>query len=346
MWDETAVDWLSRTTTPRAKALREFLNRSLAYFPLGHAKSVAKRLKHDWQAHFFEIVVGRYLQVLGATVQPEPKGTNGTRVDFRATFPDGVVSVECVSKRFNREAHEQMQRSGKLAGLIDDVGPVGWIVDIHQLPDVSSPEDFAPFLAAAEQWFRTLPRPSEDAPRPTFLFDKDSQHIELEAIPAPRMNAPVHIGPSAAFSDDSIERLKDALTDEHKRKQARGAVQPVFLAIDCPFGGPDAEDFDQALLGQTVQHLGLDLRTTGFSFNSNGLLVRDQDIPFAGVMAFLGMTMTGAAEPVLYLNPYQRWKLPPAIAGLEQREWASRIDVKPASGKASINNIGFVDYGS
>lgn len=118
----------------------------------------------------------------------------------------------------------------------------------------------------------------------------------LEAIPAPKIDVPAHIRPSVGFGDDSIQRLKDALTDEHKREQARGAVQPTFLAIDCPFGGPDAEDFDQALFGHTVRHIGRDLRTVGFSFNSNGLLVRDKDIPFAGVLAFLGMRMTDARQ--------------------------------------------------
>jgi hypothetical protein len=77
----------------------------LAEFSPRHAKSLAKKLNQDWQANFFEIVVGRYLQILGADVEPEPLGSNGTRIDFRAAFPDGVtISVECVSKRFNREA--------------------------------------------------------------------------------------------------------------------------------------------------------------------------------------------------------------------------------------------------
>jgi len=48
----------------------------------------------------------------------------------------------------------------------------------------------------------------------------------------------------------------------------------------------------------TVDHRGFDWReSVGTSFNPNGLLVTDKDIPFAGVLAFLKMSMVGAADP-------------------------------------------------
>ncbi len=46
-WDETAVEWFTRSTQPRARAVREFLNRSLECFPEKHARSLAKRLNGD-----------------------------------------------------------------------------------------------------------------------------------------------------------------------------------------------------------------------------------------------------------------------------------------------------------
>ena len=128
-WDETAVEWLRRSTTPQAKAVREFLNRTLANFPPKHATSLAKRLNQDWQSHLFEIVVGRYLQVLGAYVEPEPLGSNGTRVDFRATFPgDQVISVECVSKRFNQQAQQTIMvvcLSALMLGIVVFLAMIG-----------------------------------------------------------------------------------------------------------------------------------------------------------------------------------------------------------------------------
>jgi len=48
---------------------------------------------------------------------------------------------------------------------------------------------------------------------------------------------------------------------------------------------------------------------------------------------------------VLYLNPYQRWKLPAALAGHEQRVWTSGIETAPATRPAVIESIGFVRLG-
>lgn len=344
MWDEAAIDYLLHSTTPTARAVREFLNRSLSCFPRGHANSLAKRLKYDWQAHFFEIVVGRYLQLLGAEVQPEPKGTNGTHVDFRATFSDGVISVECLSKRYNKEANDELRRQGRLTQLIEDAGPVGWILVIGHLPSIGPIEDFEPFLEVAKSWFARLPRPEKDGRRERFSFDQGDQRLEFDAVPAPSVLRPAFIGPSVAFNDDSVERLKDALTDEHKRQQARGAQSPVFLAIDAPTGGPDHEAFDEVLFGQQVSRLK-SRRELELAFDPNGKLVMDENIPFAGVIAFPGMRMDSAREPTLYLNPHQDWQLPAAIVGLGRRELISQIEASPSSETPDINDIGFVNYG-
>jgi hypothetical protein len=153
------------------------------------------------------------------------------------------------------------------------------------------------------------------------------------------------MGPAVGYMDDSIQRLQKALTDSHKRRQARGAFPPVFLAVDCPFNGPDAEDFDRALFGTDTDHRGFGLdESVGYSFNPDGLLVTDKDIPFAGVIAFLGMRLTDARDPILYLNPYQRWKLPAALAAHETRVWTSRIDRTPARREPVIKSVGFVEY--
>src|SRR5438045_2110180 len=90
-WDETTVEWLGRSTLPNAKAIRQFLNQNLAHFSPDRAKSLVRQLADDFQSHLFEIIVGRYLQELGADVLPEPLAKNGTRIDYRATFPDGIT---------------------------------------------------------------------------------------------------------------------------------------------------------------------------------------------------------------------------------------------------------------
>jgi hypothetical protein len=74
------------------------------------------------------------------------------------------------------------------------------------------------------------------------------------------------------------------------------------------------------------------------------MFVTDTEIPFAGVIAFLGMWMTNADDPVVYLNPYQRWKLPAALGAHETRVWTSAIDRTPATPEPMINALGFIRY--
>jgi hypothetical protein len=54
--------------------------------------------------------------------------------------------------------------------------------------------------------------------------------------------------------------------------------------------------------------------------------------------------MTGANDPVLYLNPYQRWKLPAVLEAHETRVWTSRIDRTPATREPVIDSLGFMEY--
>lgn len=345
-WGETTVAWLRRSTLPNAQAMRDFLNRTLTHFPPKHASSVAKKLNHDWHSSFFELVVGRYLQTLGADVVHEPVGTNATRVDYRATFPSAPpISVECVSKRFNQAARLTIELHANMRELLDEIGPVGWVIIMVHLPEAKSPDDFRPYVDQARQFYATLPEPTTESPQQDFVWSGPVGRMELQVKPFPRGTRPNHLGPAVAYFDNSIPRLRSALIDSHKRRQALGAIPPVFLAIDSPVSGPDAEQFDQALFGQTADHWDMRTqRSVGTSFDPTGLFVTDRAIPFAGVLAFLRLSPTGGTDPVLYLNPYQRWRLPAEIAGLETRTWTSRIDRAAAAGHPSMQKIRFVEY--
>jgi hypothetical protein len=340
------VDYYRRSTKPEARAVREFLNRTLAHFPPKDARSLVGKLRQDWQSFYFEIIVGRYLQVLGAGIEHDAKGGNGTDVDYRATFSDGVVvSVECVSKKYNMVAQAEIARNGNMTNMLDDIGPHTWAIHHRELPKPTSAADFQPYVAKAAEFYATLPEAVEGAPRIPFEWTGEHGRFAIEAVPFPKGTMPNHLGTVVTWRDNSIQRLRYALIDKRKRKQAQGAVQPVFLAIDCPFNGPDADDFDRALFGTGMDHRGYNIHeSVGESFNPDGMLVTDKDIPFAGVIAFLGMRMTEAADPVLYLNPYQRWKLPAALAAHETRVWTSRIDRTPATREPVINSLRFIEY--
>ncbi len=345
-WAEKPLDYYRRSTAPEAHKVRKFLNRTLNHFAPKVARAYLGKLRSDWRSHYFELIVGRYLQVLGAEIVPNAPGSNGTDVDFRATFPDGVVvSVECVSKKYNDDAQHEIDRNQEMAYLLDEVGPHKWAISIRELPKPTTEGEFQPYVLKAAEFYATLPSAVDGAPHIPFEWKGEHGRIALEALPFPRGTKANHMGPAVGWWDNSILRLKNALIDSHKRRQARGAFPPVFLAIDCPFNGPDAEDFDQALFGVETEHRGFDMHeTVGYSFNPTGMLVSDRDVPFAGVLAFLGMRLTEAADPVLYLNPYQRWKLPVALADHETRVWTSRIDRTPATREPVINTLGFTEY--
>ena len=123
---EQPVEWLTRSTLPRAVSIRAALNENLSRFPDTQARRLATKLRHAWQSTYFEMIVGRYLQAMGATVEIEPVGTNGTRIDYRAKFPDGIASIEAISKVYNAAAGTELRRKREVAELIRPLVPDGW----------------------------------------------------------------------------------------------------------------------------------------------------------------------------------------------------------------------------
>jgi hypothetical protein len=53
--------------------------------------------------------------------------------------------------------------------------------------------------------------------------------MELDALPFPSGTKAGHIGPVVTWMDDSIQRLRYALKDTQKRRQALGASHLSFL---------------------------------------------------------------------------------------------------------------------
>jgi hypothetical protein len=345
-WGENLLDWYVRSSRSEGREVRKFLNRTLTHFPSKVARGYIGKLRSDWRSFYFELIVGRYLQVLGADIEPNAPGSNGTDIDFRATFPDGVVvSVECVSKKYNQEAQAEIDRNADMAVMLNEVGPHTWAISFRKLPKAMTEAEFQPYVDKAAEFYATLPTAVDDGNHIAYEWTGEHGLMRLNAMPFPGGTRANHMGAVVAWRDNSIMRLKDALIDSHKRRQANGAYPPVFLAIDCPFNGPKAGDFDVALFGSYTDHRGFNPReSVGESFRPDGMLVTDKGIPFAGVIAFLGMRLTEAADPVLYLNPYQRWKLPPAFAAHETRVWTSRIDITPATREPVIHTLGFMEY--
>lgn len=228
--EEQPVEWLRRSTLPRAVSIRQALNENLGHFERPIARKLAKKLRENWKSHFFELLVGRWLQEVGADVDYEPQGSNGTRIDWRASFPEGAIYVEAVAKLINQGAV-----------------------------------------------------------------------------------------PGVAYMDDSGLRIRQAFVDRNKRRQAEGAGTPAILAIDGGTFGARLDDFDQQLLGSSVQHVDLRGKTVGYSFHGNGAMTVDPGSPWAGVLAFVEPSVFRAPEPVLFVSPHYHGPWPVALIGVARR---------------------------
>src|SRR3982750_4346859 len=89
--EESTPSWLARSTQPKASHLRVFLNRNLTALPKECQQSLYRHLRLDdkYGSAFFELVVARMLQELGASIICEPENeVDGTKIDFLARFTD------------------------------------------------------------------------------------------------------------------------------------------------------------------------------------------------------------------------------------------------------------------
>jgi len=62
---EHTLDWLSRSTLPRARQMRLFLNHNLSQLPSSFADKLKNDLRDHWKSAFFELIVGRIIQEIG-----------------------------------------------------------------------------------------------------------------------------------------------------------------------------------------------------------------------------------------------------------------------------------------
>jgi hypothetical protein len=107
--DESYMEWLRRSTLHKAKKSRVFLNHHIEALPRewidpeSPKEGLKYDLEHRWASAFFELICGRVLQKLGASIEveigkePNDGTTTQSKPDFTATFPDCPVIVEARS---------------------------------------------------------------------------------------------------------------------------------------------------------------------------------------------------------------------------------------------------------
>ena len=344
---EHALDWLARSTVHRAKECRRFLNENLSKLPPNAQLVLQHALRERWHSAFFELIVARCLQELGAMVTIERITTEGTRPDFLAQFPDGPVVVEAVAPVFNAETSEEAKWRVPLLNVIENYAPYGWYVGVWELPRIGPRNSQRLFKSKVASMLAIGP-PHEGEIERELMEELPEGIIHLYLWPAPPGKHPLRTEPPLSVIDNSETRIRYAV--KQKKRQVRSSDAPVLLAIFASGISSDLEDFDHALFGRTFERVDWHGRSLETGFQADGAFtVRRTEPPiFAGVIAFLEADFPGVGEPVLYQHPRFVGSLPKALLTLEQRLFdksANQIRQQPSISVNLFEGLRFVRRG-
>jgi hypothetical protein len=347
---ELVTDWLKRSTVPRAREVRRFLNENLAKIPQDHQLVLYRALNERWHSAVPELIVARTLQLLG-DIEAEPESEAGTRIDFRACFADGEVGVEVVSPVFDPDASEVMKRHRPLLEIIESLAPTGWRIMVDSLPDLGPSDSKRAFKAAVERLLDTEP------PEPAAGFKRVETRLpegklRLGILPQRASGDEGRVimsEPAVAAWNISEEKIRKAI--KKKRKQGRNVEIPSILAVYANGISTTFEDFDHALYGREVGFLGTEtasgaLGVSGSGFHADGVFNKGEGDPtWAAVLAFINVYLGGGSDPVLYLHPRFRGDLPGMITSIERRSYdpvAGSVDIVPTRRPGFMRGLSFV----
>jgi hypothetical protein len=349
---ESTPSWMARSTLNVARECRSFLNRNLSALPEECQQGIGRRLRTDmhYRSAFFELVVARTLQTLGASITCEPENpVDGTKIDFMARFPDYDIGVEATSPVFDRQTGETAKNYAPLMRTIEGMVPAGWAVAIGSLPNLGPSDSKRPFKAAVRQMLDVPPPVAGDSERQVIqelpegeirltLFSKATHGLREETKIV--WEAPM------TTIDNSKRVIRDAV--EGKRRQARNVNVPVLVAVDGKGISTDLEDFDMALFGHSVAHMDLSGNQYATSFRADGLFATGEGEPtISGVLAFTEVGFLRCSEPALYLHPRFEGYLPDALLRLECRTLdADGISLQEAQDQGFLEILGFVNPNS
>lgn len=345
---EHTLDWLGRSTSPKARECRRFLNENLSKFPNDLQKYFRHYLRERWHPTFFELLVARILQELGADLSFETTNAAGKRPDFVARFPDGRIIVEAVAPIFNASVGDEAKDRIPLLEFIDSKIPDGWLVGVWELPKIGPADSKQEFKRTITRLL-DIPPPTQDTTDLELNAELSSGSIRLHLWPGTSKKRRVVTEGIYTSFDNSEERIRHAV--RKKRRQVRGSSAPVLLAIRASGISSDLEDFDIALFGRTVESYDLagDLVGTGFSPSGEFNNKSNKAPTYAGVLAFLEMGWLGGPPPVLYRHPRSGFELPKSLLMLEQRVYdgnANKIQTEPARATDFTQGIRFVNRSS
>jgi hypothetical protein len=349
--EELVTDWLKRSTVPRAREVRRFLNENLAKIPQDHQLVLYRALHGRWQSAFSELIVARTLQLLGGDIEAEPESEAGTRIDFRVRFADGEVGVEVVSPVFDPDAGEVMKRRSPLLEVIESLAPPGWRIMVDSLPDVGPSDSKRGFKAALERLLDTEPpEPAAGLKRVETRLPEGKLRLGILPQRARGVEERVIMSePAVAAWNTSEEKIRKAI--KKKRPQGRNVEIPSILAIYANGISTTFEDFDHALYGREASTMGTETATgaldvSGSEFHADGVFRKGEGDPtWAAVLAFVNVYLGGGSDPVLYLHPRFQGDLPETLTSIERRSFdpvAGSVNIVPTRRPGFMKGLSFV----
>jgi hypothetical protein len=343
--DESWFDWLSRCTSLKGCESRRFLNQNINALPPDWQPKIFEHMRtREWHSVFFEMVVARTLQILGASIAVEvPVNNTNKQPDFTATFHDMTITVEATVPELNRLVGKQMSANEDLVQVIESLTPDDWSVEVWRLPKLGPNDSKRKFKETIRKIFAGLP--SASSCNESFRIEDDSLfngELALTLRPGRTGERAAPVRGVAAGPDDTEQRIIAAVLN--KKRQVRKANTPVVLAISTsPFG--DLEDYDRALYGLTFEELDINRKQVRTGFRPVGLFgqVRSEPPTTAGVLAYREVGFTRVVDPVFYLHPRFGGTLPESLLRLEVRSLNDAgISVKSAQVKNVLSEMDFV----
>lgn len=342
---EPTTDWLKRSTHPRAKAARRFLNENLSALPSEHRATLYRMLHERWHSAFFELIVGRTLQALGAAIQVEPGGASDTRIDFVARFPDTTVAVEAVSPIFGSEVGETVKRRNPLLDIVEAESPPDLWVMVSSLPDLGPQDSKKRFRSTVRRLLAEVGNVGSSPVNVTEELPEGTVSLTLvkKGAEAPPGRS-VGIEPALTTWDDTEQRVRRGVA--RKRRQGREADVPALVAVHTTGIASSYDEVDMALFGRDVATVGPDGRLLGTKFEADGVFAGGRGDPtWAAALAFLNVGFLGGHDPILYLHPRFEGRLPEALEALERRTYdaeAGAIVTKKPSTTGVLGALRFV----
>ena len=350
---ELVTDWLKRSTVPRAREARRFLNENLAKVPQDHQLVLYRALHVRWDSAFSELIVARTLQLLGGDIEAESESEAGTRIDFRACFADGEVGVEVVSPVFDPDDGEVMKRRSSMLEIIESLTPPRWRIMVDSLPDLGPSDSKRGFKAAVQRLLDTEP-PEPAAGLKRVETQLAEGKLRLGILPKRTSGVEGRVimsEPAIAAWNASEEKIRKAI--KKKRPQGRNVEIPSILAVYANGISTTFEDFDHALYGREASVLGTETPTgvldvSGSEFHADGVFNKG-DPTWAAVLAFVNVYLGGGVDPVLYLHPRFPGDLPETLTSIERRNFdpvAGSVNMVPSRRPGFMKGLNFVSIRS